>query len=297
MERRDADGQGRTPESCRQMELLQAELDALLDHVSSGVAVYQAANNGEDFIFVDFNRAAEEIEHIKKEQVLGRSVLEVFPGVREFGLFDVFQQVWRTGEAQRHPVSVYKDHRITGWRQNYVCRLPNGHVMAVYDDMTLSKRSELATRMSEECFRVIANYTYDWEVWIGPTGRVLWTNPAATRVTGYTIKELVAMADYPAALVDETDRQRIGRAFQSALNGSTGKDVQFRIRRKDGQVIWAEMSWQPISDEKGDSLGHRESIRDVTDLKSAEEALRKLQREHRELAARLGADEAAANGA
>jgi PAS domain S-box-containing protein len=287
----------RQPAVEEQLKIVRAQLGAILDHASTAVAVYRAVDEGSDFVFVDFNRAAEEIEHVNKADVIGRSVLEVFPGVREFGLFDVFQQVWRTGEPQRHPISVYKDHRITGWRQNYVCRLPNGHVMAIYDDMTLSKRSELAARMSEECFRVIANYTHDWEVWIGPTGRVLWTNPAATRVTGYTVRELTAMTDYPESLVYEADRQRIGRAFRSALGGGTGSDVQFRITRKDGRVVWVEMSWQPISDEKGDSLGHRESIRDITDLKSAEEALRELQREHRQLAARLGADGSAADEA
>jgi PAS domain S-box-containing protein len=59
------------------------------------------------------------------------------------------------------------------------------------------------------------------------------------------------------------------------LKGSTGNDVQFRIVRKDGKVIWVEMSWQPIYDDSGGSLGHRESIRDITARKEAEEALEK----------------------
>ena len=260
-------------------QVVRAELDALLDHANTGVAVYRAEEDGNDFVFVDFNRAAEEIEGLAKDEVIGRSVLDVFPGVRQFGLFDVFQRVWRTGQPQGHPVSIYKDQRITGWRQNYVCRLPNGHVMAVYDDVTQSKRSELATRMSEQCFRAIANYTYDWEVWVGPTSRVLWTNPAVTRVTGYSIKELIAMSGFPGPLVYEQDRDRITRAFQSALSGSTGNDVQFRLQRKDGRVVWVEVSWQPIYDEKDNPLGHRASFRDVSARKAAEQALERAQRE------------------
>jgi len=267
------------PEGSEPQEVTTAKLEAFLQHASTGVAVYRAENDGEDFVFVEFNRAAEQIERIHSSEVIGRSVLEVFPGVREFGLFEVFHQVWRTGRPQRHPISVYKDERISGWRQNYVCKLPNGHIMAVYDDVTLSKRSELAARMSEQCFRAIANYTYDWEVWVGPTGRVLWTNPAAARVTGYSIKELTVMPDYPQPLVMVDDRDRILRAFQSALKGSTGNDVQFCIERKDGRIIWAEMSWQPLYDEDGNSLGHRESIRDITDRKQIEKALRRAERE------------------
>ncbi len=261
------------------MEVVSAKLDALMNNAASGVATYRAVHDGADFVFVEFNPAAEEIEHINRKDVIGKSVAEVFPGVREFGLLEVFRRVWQTGKPERHPVSVYKDERVAGWRQNYVCRLPNGEVMAVYTDVTEHKRSEMAARMSEQCFCAIANYTYDWEIWVGPTGRILWTNPAATRVTGYSVREIVAMRDYPDSVVHEEDRERIAKAFRSAVSGSTGNDVQFRIRRKDGSVVWAEMSWQPIHDEKSASLGHRESIRDVTARKLAEQALQAAERE------------------
>ncbi|MHC4205995.1 MAG: PAS domain-containing protein [Planctomycetota bacterium] len=253
----------------------QAKFKVLFENVCSGVAIYEARNDGEDFVFVDFNPAAEHIEHIKKEKLIGKSVTKVFPGVKEFGLFEVFQRVYKTGTPEHHPVSVYKDERIAGWRENYVYRLPSGRVVAVYDDVSARKRTELVARMTDQCFRAIADYTYDWEVWIGPPGRVLWTNPAAKRVTGYSIKEIMAMSDYPGSVVYEQDRDRIEKAFHSALKGSTGNDVQFRIIRKDGKVIWVEMSWQPIYDDSGGSLGHRESIRDITARKEAEEALEK----------------------
>lgn len=251
----------------------QARFQVLFDHVCSGVAIYEARNDGEDFVFVDFNPAAEQIEHIKREELIGKSVTQVFPGVKQFGLFDVFRRVYKSGTPEHHPVSVYKDERIAGWRENYVYRLPSGLVVAVYDDISARKRTELVARMTDQCFRAIADYTYDWEVWVGPTGRVLWTNPAAQRITGYSVKEIMAMPEYPGPLVYDEDRSRMARAFQSARDGSTGNDVQFRIARKDGQIIWVEMSWQPIYDDKGDSLGHRESIRDITARKQAEQAL------------------------
>jgi PAS domain S-box-containing protein len=257
----------------------QAKFKALFDNVCSGVAIYEARNDGEEFVFVDFNPAAEEIDHIKKEELIGKSVTEVFPGVKEFGLFDVFQRVFKTGTPEHHPVSVYKDERIAGWRENYVYRLPSGQVVAIYDDVSARKRTELMTRMTDQCFRAIADYTYGWEIWVGPTSRVLWTNPAVKRVTGYSVKELTAMSDYPTSIVYEEDRDRIDRAFRSALKGSTGNDVQFRIERKDGKIIWAAMSWQPIYDDKGNSLGHRESIQDITARKEAEQALEKAGQE------------------
>lgn len=273
-------GNGMSESSAPQdAEVSLTKLDTLLKHVASGVAVYRAVDDGSDFVFVDFNPAAEQIEHVRKDDLIGKKVTDVFPGVREFGLLAVFKRVWQTGRSEDHPISVYKDERVAGWRRNHVSRLPNGDVLAIYDDVTEHKRSELAAHMSEQCFQAIANYTYDWEVWIGPTGRVLWTNPAATRITGYAIREIVAMADYPAPIVHEEDRERIVKAFRSALSGSSGNDVQFRIRRKDGGVTWVEMTWQPIHDDKSESLGHRESIRDISARKAAEQALEQSQRE------------------
>lgn len=257
----------------------EAKFRVLFDNVSSGVAIYEANNDGDDFVFVDFNRSAEEIDNIKKEELIGKSVIEVFPGVKEFGLFEVFRRVYKTGTPEHHPISIYKDERIAGWRENYVYRLPSGRIVAVYDDVSARKRTELVSRMTNECFRAIADYTYDWEVWVSPAGRVLWSNPAVMRITGYSIKELMIMPDYPTPVVFKEDQERMGRAFRSALKGSTGNDVQFRIERKDGKIIWAEMSWQPICDEEGNSLGHRESIRDITARKQAEIALEKIEQE------------------
>jgi len=64
----------------------------LFNNMSSGVAVYEAKDNGNDFIFKNISRAAERIEKIKKEDLIGKSVLEIFPGVKELGLFDVFKR-------------------------------------------------------------------------------------------------------------------------------------------------------------------------------------------------------------
>lgn len=114
----------------------------LFNYMSNGVAIYEAKDNGNDFIFKDFNPAGERIENFKKENLLGKNVLEVFPGVKEFGLFDVFKRVWETGKPEHHPISMYQDERIIGWRENYVYKLPSGEIVAVYDDITERKRAE-----------------------------------------------------------------------------------------------------------------------------------------------------------
>jgi PAS domain S-box-containing protein len=115
---------------------------AIFDNIKSAVAVYNAIDGGSDFVFKDFNHAAEEIEKIKMENVVGKKVTEVFPAVVEFGLMEVFKRVWETGKPEKHPVSIYKDERIGGWRENYVYKLPSDDIVAVYDDLTEIKQYE-----------------------------------------------------------------------------------------------------------------------------------------------------------
>jgi PAS domain S-box-containing protein len=263
-----------------------ARLRFLFDNMKSGVAVYRAINKGEDFIFVDFNRSAEQIEGIKKENLIGRSVLEVFPGVKEFGLFDVLRRVWKTGQSEHHPVSIYRDEKGVSWRDNYVYRLPSGEIIAVYEDVTERKRSELALRMSEQRFRAIADYTYDWESWVSPGGNLLWVNPAVERISGYSVAECMKMTTTNSMMmVYEQDREKIAAVLEYARKnvGSRGEGVEFRIRRKDDAIIWVEMSWQSIFDNKGVCQGYRSSVRDITARKLAENALRASEEKYRAL--------------
>lgn len=141
-------------------------------------------------------------------------------------------------------------------------------------DITQQKQSEAALRESEERFKAIANYTVDWESWLGPSGEIRWINPGALRVTGYTAEECAVMPDYPLPIVHPQDHSRVREALILARRGIRGDDYIFRMVRKDGETRWASVSWQPIFDAHGQSLGFRSSARDITDRMRTEAALR-----------------------
>ena len=138
----------------KQMEEVLRESDArykgVFEYTKDGIAVYRAVNNGEDFIFVDFNKSGEKIEKIKREELVGKSILEVFPGVKDFGFFQVLQRVWAGAKPEHHPISLYKDERIVGWRDNFVYKLPSGEIVAVYSDETERKQAEKELREAHE---------------------------------------------------------------------------------------------------------------------------------------------------
>lgn len=130
---------------------LEANYRYVLDGMASCMAVYQASEDGQDFIFKDFNRAAELSSHLDCKDVVGKSVSTVFPGVTELGLLEVFKRVYKTGIPEHHPVSQYKDQRIALWVENYVYKLPTGEIVAIYEDYTSRKQSEenLKQRIAE----------------------------------------------------------------------------------------------------------------------------------------------------
>ncbi len=127
---------------------------------------------------------------------------------------------------------------------------------------------------AESPFRAIAEFTYDWESWIGEDGRLRWLNPAVERITGYSPSECAEMPDYPLPLVHEADRPAIGDVLRQAQAGGSGNHFEFRVRRRSGSVRWAAISWQPIVGEQGESLGYRTSVRDIDERKRIEARLR-----------------------
>jgi C4-dicarboxylate-specific signal transduction histidine kinase/pSer/pThr/pTyr-binding forkhead associated (FHA) protein len=112
---------------------------AVFQNMSNGVAIFEAIDEGEDFILKDLNKAAEKIDKVKREDVIGKSVLTVYSGFKDFGLFDICKRVWKTGKPEDHPPMLYKDDRITSWRTIYGYRLPSGEIVFIYEDVTAQK--------------------------------------------------------------------------------------------------------------------------------------------------------------
>jgi two-component system cell cycle response regulator len=122
----------------------------LFDHMSSGVAVYEAVEEGNDFIIKDINQAGERTSVEKIQKCVGKSVLDMFPAIREMGLLEVFKRVWETGESEHHPISNYQDEHPSSWYENYIYRLPSGEIVAVFDNVTDRKKAEDALQKTTQ---------------------------------------------------------------------------------------------------------------------------------------------------
>jgi len=243
---------------------------ALFENMNDAVAIYEAVDDGADFLFVDFNEAAERIENIRKEALLGRRVTDVFSGVKEFGLLDVFRRVWKTGRSEHHPVSMYKDERIVGWRENFVYKLPSEEIVSIYSDETRRKQAEEALRESEARLRSIFNTSSDAILVFNADGDLVMTNPAAARIYGYSHeKEMVGLKGRD---IVHPEYHHLFSAFIRECSETGHFRTESVDVRKDGSAFNVEVQGS-LFEYKGEQH-FLAIVRDITLRKQAEEALR-----------------------
>ena len=56
-------------------------------------------------------------------------------------------------------------------------------------DISDRKEAEAALHISEEKFRTVADFTYDWEYWISEQGSFNYISPSCERITGHSVQE------------------------------------------------------------------------------------------------------------
>jgi hypothetical protein len=229
----------------------------------------------QDLILVAVNAAAERLYGWPAKQLVGRSVLELSETSR---LTREVISGLRTDRASVSARHIHKRSNGTCFYVNvaYDCCEWNGEtwICKYVQDATETEQTERQLRESHERFLAVADYTYDWESWINESGQVVWVNPAVEHHTGFTVADCLQMSDYPLPIVTPEDREYIQRIIREALLGRSGNDVEFRITTKSNNTKWFAVSWQSFRNRNGQKAGLRMSMRDISDRKQMEEALR-----------------------
>jgi PAS domain S-box-containing protein len=136
-------------------------------------------------------------------------------------------------------------------------------------EFTLHKAElEKKLKLSELQYRTVADYTYDWETWIGPDGKYIYISPSCERITGYKKDQFLDDPSFFYSIVHPDDREAIQNDFRTHL--SSTKDTccsEFRIISSDGETRWMEHFCCPVFSTEGDYIGRRAGNRDVTERK------------------------------
>lgn len=151
-------------------------------------------------------------------------------------------------------------------------------------EITEQRLAERKVRETQFRWRTIAEFTVDWEFWLHPGGHFLYVSPACQRVSGYTPDEFMQGRVTLSSLAHPLDKKKVLDLLTQALSGSTAHHHNWRVVRRDGNVRWVSMSWQPVHDDDGNAMGVRGSLRDVTEVVKAQEELQRSVQAYRTLA-------------
>ena len=162
-------------------------------------------------------------------------------------------------------------------------------------DVTEQQEAENALLESEERFRVVAENAKDLITIRNSDGTLMYASPSAFAITGYSPEELINSS--PGSLTHEEDKEKIDQRRMARSSGKemAGSSLLWRLRRKDGQVIWLETSSSTLPLKVGESRPRVLSMsRDVTDrverereMEAAQDRLTRQAQELSELAIRL----------
>ena len=136
--------------------------EIFINMIQGGV-IYRRENDEGRFIIQDMNQAAEMIDQVSRLDVIGKDVQDVFPAVSEFGLLDILKRVHHTGNAEQMGEAYYADSRISGWRENYIFRLPSGDIMSMYSDIPHPRQKENYPRECEMLSSMRTDHAPDWD--------------------------------------------------------------------------------------------------------------------------------------
>ncbi len=148
------------------------------------VVVYDIVNNGNDFVFRYFNKSAERLEKISRYDVIGKNVKDVFPKVNEFGIYDIFKRVAKTGRTEKLESKYYKDYRIEGYRENYIYKIDNNKLIVFYEDITENKNILNTFKIGNTDIEAINNIKNEGVVFV-KNNVILKINQKAIEIFGY----------------------------------------------------------------------------------------------------------------
>jgi adenylate cyclase len=143
------------------------------------------------------------------------------------------------------------------------------------------KQAEEARRIAEAKYHSIVENAMEGIFQSTPSGGFLSANPALAKLYGYdSPEELIAsVKNISEQLYVDHDRRQEFIAAMDAENAVSG--FESMVRRKDGSRIWVSENVRAVRDAKGVLMYYEGTVSDITDRKSAQEAL-KFQQEQSE---------------
>jgi len=214
---------------------------------------------------------------LPREQIEGKTILELFPPKQAEYCIRQNQQVFTSGELLRtqESVNLSGNHHIFD-----VIKVPlkqaDGQVyglLGTVRDITSLKKLEFALDQSEQRFRNLVETSSDWVWEVNELGLYTYVSPQIFNILGYFPAEVLGKS--PFDFMPPEESARVFQEFSKFASVQAPFQCLENINlHKDGRLITLETSAAPIIDEDGQFRGYRGMDRDVTVRKQIEITLR-----------------------
>ena len=226
----------------------------------------------------DFHAPQLDRLYVPPEQFLGRTMAEVLPEPA----VSIVNRAIRDAVAQgHHSGSIYPLPTPAGARWFEISlaaqgdlQTPAGRLVAIVRDITERKRAEAALRESEERFAQLAWQSRTIIFEMDEEGRCLYVNSMVEDVLGYRPEEVVGRLFFHDLFPAGERAAYTAAVFEVIRRKAPLLDFENPCLTKDGRLIWVTTNALPVLNPDGTLRSYRGSVRDITERKRAEAALR-----------------------
>ncbi len=243
---------------------------SLFENMKNGFAYHKILLDKEgtpyDYEFLEINRAFEQMTGFKRENVLGRKVTDVIPGI----LDDVFDWVGNyAGVAiSGHPLNFESYNKpLDKWFSVAAYSNKKNHFATIFTDITEKKKTEekimkLSAAVEQSGSMVLITDT---------EGVIEYVNPKFTDITGYEQAE--TLGKKPNLLKSGYfSAGQYKELWETIKSGKVWRG-QFHNKKKNGSLYWESASISPIKNAEGVIMNFIAIKEDITAMKEAEAQL------------------------
>ena len=262
-----------------EMELCEIEerLESYINNSPDGVFIAD-----ETGCYLEVNPAACRITGYEKEELLAMHIPDLLPPESREAGAKHFKEVIEYGHGCGEMLFRHKDGSLRSWSVDAV-RLSPTRFIGFVKDITGRKQAEEALRQSELLFREVFNNANDAVFLLERTpdgpGRYLLVNDKAVRMLGYSKEDLLEMS--PRDIVPEDIARKVMPDVIKKLQENGHATFESAHRRKDGSTYPIEVSTHTFR-YRGKDVD-LSIVRDITERKQAEEALKESEEILREI--------------
>jgi len=236
--------------------------------------------------FLSANQEAAKAMGKTPEEMIGKNMYNLFPkNIADFQMRGV-KVVFQTGNPILADETLTRTKFGQRWYSTSLMPVRDGYgkityVMGIARDVTERRQVEDALRESEERLRQLIEYAPDAIYVNDLKGNFIDGNKQAENLTGYKRDELIGKSMLKVGLLPKRYVPKAAKALMKNLLGQkTGPD-EFELIRKDGSQVTVEISTFPVK--RGGKTEVIGIVRDITERKKMEEALRESEEKWRSL--------------